>query len=91
MIIERILTLIRNILRVPSSDYEKRTDNDTNSHDELLFSINSSGITDLLVYIASTSIEQQYHMQILEVNTYKVPRIKEFHHLNYINLLITFW
>lgn len=35
MIMERILTLIRNVLRVPASDYENRTDNDTSIHDEV--------------------------------------------------------
>ncbi|KAJ8674826.1 hypothetical protein QAD02_010612, partial [Eretmocerus hayati] len=67
MIIERILSLIRNVLRVPASDHECRTDNDTSTHDLVLYSLHSSGITDLMVYIASTSREQQYHMQILEI------------------------
>ncbi|XP_011499954.1 PREDICTED: protein timeless homolog [Ceratosolen solmsi marchali] len=66
-ILERILILIRNILRVPPSDYDKRMDNDTTVHDEVLFALHTSGISDLLVYIASTNVEQQYHMQILEI------------------------
>ena len=35
MIIERILTLIKNVLQVPPSDNEKRADNDASVHDEV--------------------------------------------------------
>ncbi|THK33002.1 protein timeless homolog [Diachasma alloeum] len=67
LIIERILTLIRNVIQVPPDDNEKRADNDATVHDELLFALHSSGIVDLLLFIASNSSEQQYHMQILEI------------------------
>nr|WJN01327.1 timeout protein [Pachycrepoideus vindemmiae] len=67
LIMERILTLIRNVLRVPASDQDTRTDNDTSIHDEVLFALNTSGVSDLLVYIASSNKEQQYHVQILEI------------------------
>ncbi|XP_011305481.1 protein timeless homolog [Fopius arisanus] len=67
LIIERILTLIRNVIQVPPDDNENRADNDATIHDELLFALHSSGIVDLLLFIASNSSEQQYHMQILEI------------------------
>lgn len=35
MIIERILTLIRNVLQVPPNDNEIRTENDATVHDEV--------------------------------------------------------
>ena len=37
MMIERILTFIRNVLRVPPNENEKRTDNDPTIHDEVIF------------------------------------------------------
>ncbi|XP_015606157.1 protein timeless homolog [Cephus cinctus] len=67
LIIERILTLVRNVLQIPPDDNEKRTDNDATIHDEVLFALHASGLVDLLLFIASNSSEQQYHMQILEI------------------------
>ncbi|XP_034934838.1 protein timeless homolog isoform X2 [Chelonus insularis] len=67
LIIERILTLIRNALQVPPDDNEKRVDNDATVHDEVLFALNASGIVDLLLFIASNRSEQQFHMQIIEI------------------------
>ncbi|KAK0085626.1 hypothetical protein PV325_004747 [Microctonus aethiopoides] len=67
LIIERILTLIRNALQVPPDDNDKRADNDATVHDELLFALHTSGIVDLLLFIASNSTEQQFHMQIIEI------------------------
>ncbi|KAL2733618.1 protein timeless isoform X1 [Vespula maculifrons] len=67
MIIERILALIRNVLQVPPDENEKRTDNDATVHDQVLFALHASGIVDILLFIASSAKEQQYHMQILEI------------------------
>ncbi|XP_058798651.1 protein timeless homolog isoform X2 [Phymastichus coffea] len=67
MLLDRILTLIRNVLRIPGSDYDTRTDNDTSVHDQVLFTLHTSGVSDMLIYISSSSKEQQYHMQILEI------------------------
>ncbi|KAL2717469.1 protein timeless isoform X1, partial [Vespula squamosa] len=67
MIIERILALIRNVLQVPPDENEKRTDNDATVHDQVLFVLHASGIVDILLFIASSAKEQQYHMQILEI------------------------
>ncbi|KAF7414932.1 hypothetical protein HZH68_003421 [Vespula germanica] len=67
MIIERILALIRNVLQVPPDENEKRTDNDVTVHDQVLFALHASGIVDILLFIASSAKEQQYHMQILEI------------------------
>ncbi|KAF7990289.1 hypothetical protein HCN44_000094 [Aphidius gifuensis] len=67
LIIERILTLIRNILQVPPDDNEKRANTEATVHDEVLFALHTSRIVDLLLFISSNSSEQQYHMQILEI------------------------
>ncbi|XP_063971887.1 protein timeless homolog [Diachasmimorpha longicaudata] len=67
LIVERILTLCRNVIQIPPDDNEQRGDNDATVHDELLFAFHSSGIVDLLLFIASNSSEQQYHIQILEI------------------------
>lgn len=67
IIIERILTFIRNVLQIPPPDNDLRTDNDATVHDELLFALHSSGTVDLLLFIASNRSEQHYHMQILEI------------------------
>ncbi|KAG7212904.1 hypothetical protein KM043_002254 [Ampulex compressa] len=67
MVIERILIFIRNVLQVSPDDDEKRTDNDATVHDEVLFALHASGTVDLLLFIASNSTEQQYHMQMLEI------------------------
>ncbi|XP_015190382.1 PREDICTED: protein timeless homolog isoform X2 [Polistes dominula] len=67
MIIERILALIRNVLQVPPDENEKRPDNDATVHDQVLFALHASGIVDILLFIASSAKEQQYHMQILEI------------------------
>lgn len=34
---------------------------------QVLFALNASGVVDLLLFIASNSNEQQYHLQVLEV------------------------
>ncbi|XP_014609708.1 PREDICTED: protein timeless homolog isoform X1 [Polistes canadensis] len=67
MIIERILALIRNVLQVPPDENEKRPDNDATIHDQVLFALHASGIVDILLFIASSAKEQQYHLQILEI------------------------
>ncbi|XP_043579591.1 protein timeless homolog [Bombus pyrosoma] len=67
MIIERILIFIRNVLQILPDENEKRVDNDATVHDEVLYALNTSGIVDLLVFIASNRSEQQYHLQVLEI------------------------
>ncbi|RLU24932.1 hypothetical protein DMN91_003023 [Ooceraea biroi] len=65
--IERILVFIRNVLQVPSSDNDKRVNNDATVHDEILFAFNASNIVDTLIFMIGNNKEQQYHMQILEI------------------------
>ncbi|XP_060821669.1 protein timeless homolog isoform X2 [Bombus pascuorum] len=67
MVIERILIFIRNVLQILPDENEKRVDNDATVHDEVLYALNTSGIVDLLVFIASNRSEQQYHLQVLEI------------------------
>ncbi|KAI4503294.1 hypothetical protein M0802_001516 [Mischocyttarus mexicanus] len=69
MIIERILALIRNVLQVPPDENERCPNNDVTIHDQILFALHASGIVDILLFIASSANEKQYHMQILEIIT----------------------
>ncbi|XP_043268843.1 protein timeless homolog [Venturia canescens] len=69
MILERILTLIRNVLQVPPNDNEIRAENDATVHDEVLFALHTSGLVDTLLFLASNASEQQYHIQVLEIIT----------------------
>ena len=68
LIIERILILIRNVLQVPTNvKREGRTEDDATVHDQILWVLHQSGIQDLLLYIASSDMEQQYSLHILEI------------------------
>ncbi|CAL4069323.1 unnamed protein product, partial [Meganyctiphanes norvegica] len=68
MIIERILILIRNILSVPASpEEEKRTDDDASVHDQVLWALHLGGLEDLILYISSSSKEQNLCMHVLEI------------------------
>nr|AUI80375.1 timeless 2 [Euphausia superba] len=68
MIIERILIMIRNILSVPASpDEEKRTDDDASLHDQVLWALHLAGFEDLILYMASSSNEQNLCMHVLEI------------------------
>ncbi|XP_043250203.1 protein timeless homolog, partial [Colletes gigas] len=67
MVIERILVFIRNILQIPPDENEKRVDTDVTVHDQVLFALNASGIVDLLLFIASNTSEQNYHLQVVEI------------------------
>lgn len=68
LLIERILLLVRNILHVPANlDQEKRIDDDASVHDQLLWVIHLSGLDDLLLFLASSSAEQQWSLHVLEI------------------------
>ncbi|XP_055616681.1 protein timeless homolog [Toxorhynchites rutilus septentrionalis] len=68
LIIERILTLTRNVLQVPSSDdSEKRFDNDASVHDQVLWALQQTGVLDLILYIIGSEYEHQYHLHALEI------------------------
>lgn len=68
LLIERILLLVRNILHVPANlDQEKRIDDDASVHDQLLWAIHLSGLDDLLLFLASSSAEQQWSLHVLEI------------------------
>ncbi|XP_062536634.1 protein timeless homolog isoform X2 [Armigeres subalbatus] len=68
LIIERILTLTRNVLNVPAnSDVEKRFDNDASLHDQVLWALHSAGVLDLILYILGSEYEHQYHLHALEI------------------------
>lgn len=68
LIIERILSLIRNVLQVPvSPDAEKRADNDASLHDQIIWSLQQAGVLDVVLYILSSEYEHQYHLHALEI------------------------
>lgn len=68
MIIERLLTLTRNVLHVPSNvDLEKRFDNDASLHDQVLWALQQAGVLDLILYILGSEHEHQYHLHALEI------------------------
>ncbi|XP_064140122.1 protein timeless homolog isoform X2 [Loxodonta africana] len=68
LLIERILLLVRNILHVPADpDQEKSIDDDASVHDQLLWAIHLSGLDDLLLFLASSSAEQQWSLHVLEI------------------------
>lgn len=68
LLIERILLLVRNILHVPTdAEQEKRIDDDASVHDRLLWAIHLSGMDDLLLFLSSSSAEQQWSLHVLEI------------------------
>ncbi|XP_052020882.1 protein timeless homolog isoform X2 [Apodemus sylvaticus] len=68
LLIERILLLVRNILHVPANpEQEKRIDDDASVHDRLLWAIHLSGMDDLLLFLSSSSAEQQWSLHVLEI------------------------
>ncbi|KAL4229318.1 hypothetical protein ACF0H5_012360 [Mactra antiquata] len=68
LLIERLLILIRNILHIPPNpDVEMRTDDDASVHDQVLWVMHTSGLEDILLYIASSEEERNLSMHILEI------------------------
>ena len=68
LIIERILILVRNVLQVPTNvRREHRTEDDATIHDQILWVLHQGGMQDRLLYIASSDLEQQYCLHILEI------------------------
>jgi len=68
LIIERILILIRNVLQVPTNvRREGRMEDDATVHDQILWVLHKSGMQDLLLYISSSDMEQQYSLHVLEI------------------------
>lgn len=68
LLIERILVLIRNVLQVPANtEVECRADNDASIHDQVIWALQQSGVLDLILFIASSSDENQYHLHALEI------------------------
>lgn len=68
LLIERVLVLIRNVLQVPADpDAERRSDNDASIHDQVLWSLQKSGILDLVLYILSSEGESQFQLHALEI------------------------
>lgn len=55
--------------RVPSppSPAAQRIDDDASIHDRLLWAIHLSGMDDLLLFLSSSSAEQQWSLHVLEI------------------------
>ncbi|RDD45345.1 Protein timeless-like protein [Trichoplax sp. H2] len=68
LFMERLLLLIRNLLHVPQDDnQENATNSDASLHDQLLWQMHSSGMNDLLIYIASSPHETMWTLHVLEM------------------------
>lgn len=68
LLIERILVLARNVLQIPLNPAtERRLDNDANVHDQIIWSLQQSGLLDIVLYILSSEFERQYHLHALEI------------------------
>ncbi|XP_049272285.1 protein timeless homolog isoform X1 [Rhipicephalus sanguineus] len=66
--IERILVLVRNVLHVPANpSEEKRTDDDVNVHDQVLWAMHLAHLEDLLLYVTSSDDETDYCFHCLEI------------------------
>ncbi|KAH8022870.1 hypothetical protein HPB51_006228 [Rhipicephalus microplus] len=66
--IERILVLVRNVLHVPANpSEEKRTDDDVNIHDQVLWAMHLAHLEDLLLYVTSSDDETDYCFHCLEI------------------------
>ncbi|KAM9514583.1 protein timeless homolog isoform 2-T2 [Guaruba guarouba] len=68
LLIERILLLVRNVLHVPPDPTEEqRVDGDATVHDRVLWALHISGMDDLLKFLASAQMEQQWALHVLEI------------------------
>ncbi|QQP56772.1 Protein timeless -like protein, partial [Caligus rogercresseyi] len=59
LLFERILILIRNILQIP--------DRNAYVHDEILWALHKAGVSDLLLFIASSDDQITYCLHVLEI------------------------
>ncbi|XP_051632653.1 protein timeless homolog isoform X3 [Manacus candei] len=68
LLIERILLLLRNVLHVPPDPTEEQgVDGDASVHDRVLWALHISGMDDLLKFLASAQVEQQWALHVLEI------------------------
>ncbi|KFP86640.1 Protein timeless, partial [Acanthisitta chloris] len=68
LLIERILLLVRNVLHVPADPREEQgVDGDASVHDRVLWALHISGMDDLLKFLASAQVEQQWSLHVLEI------------------------
>ncbi|XP_050190499.1 protein timeless homolog isoform X2 [Myiozetetes cayanensis] len=68
LLIERILLLVRNVLHVPPDPTEEQgVDGDASVHDRVLWALHVSGMDDLLKFLASAQVEQQWALHVLEI------------------------
>lgn len=66
--IERILTLIRNVVQIPGNvEDEKLPDNDATIHDKVLQALRQSQILQLILLVSSNKNEEQYYLNLLEI------------------------
>ena len=66
--IERILTLLRNVLQIPRApEDEEKIDNDLTIHDKVLNALRHSQILELLLLIVSNPNEEPFYLHLLEI------------------------
>ncbi|BFZ22565.1 hypothetical protein BsWGS_25604 [Bradybaena similaris] len=67
--LERLFVLVRNVLMIPPNyDREKRTEDDASTHDQILWTLHTTGVEDLVLYVASSDRERNMLcMHVLEI------------------------
>ncbi|XP_064471773.1 protein timeless homolog isoform X2 [Ornithodoros turicata] len=66
--IERMLVMVRNVVHVPANPTEeKRTDDDVSVHDQVLWAMHLAKMEDLLLYICTSDVDQDYCFHALEI------------------------
>ncbi|RUS72464.1 hypothetical protein EGW08_019781, partial [Elysia chlorotica] len=69
--LERLFMLVRNVLMVPAdASREQRTEDDASTHDQVLWAMHTSGMEDLILYVASSDRERSHLcMHVMEIVT----------------------
>nr|XP_039268178.1 protein timeless homolog [Styela clava] len=66
--VERILVLCRNLLHVPpTTEDDNQTADNMSTHDRLVIALHTSGIDSMVLYLASSTTEQQWCLHVAEI------------------------
>lgn len=68
LLFERILILVRNLLHVPIDSYkDQSTNEDMNPHDRMIVMMRESGMSDMIMLLASSEDEGHFCFHVLEI------------------------
>ncbi|KAK6744234.1 hypothetical protein RB195_011127 [Necator americanus] len=68
LVMERIIVLLRYIFAIPPTDRDgKRCTVDSSSHDRVISAFLESGVEQVLIHIASQSVERDFHLSVLVI------------------------